>query len=154
MSEWPLFTAIKTAFAEAWCLSEHEYHVAGDEVPCVVARRVAGLERFGGNQLMDYFMVALDVARVSLRTAGYVHTHGDDFDGCSTCFDEKLGRDLDTGRQRLPLILCRQPAPDRDAPGLCLWCKHPVSVGEAKSPETVAERRERARARRDGMVPA
>ena len=124
-------TMVKEAFAEAWCLSEHEYHVAGDDVPCLTAKRVAGLAP-GGNQLMDYFMTAM--ARVSAHI-GYVHTHGDDFDGCSTCFDEKFGRDLDTGRPvgyRLGRILCRQPAPDRDAPGLCLWCKHPVSVGEWK----------------------
>lgn len=138
---------IKHAFAEAWCISEHEYHVDGDDVPCLTARRVAGLEP-GGNNLMDYFVVALDVHRVPGMPT-YVHTYGDDFDGCSTCFDEKLGRDLDTGRRRLPRILCRQPAPDHDAPGLCLWCKHPVSVGEDKwsNPEPRAERLQRLRER-------
>jgi hypothetical protein len=131
---------IKHAFAEAWCISEHEYHVGGDEVPCMTARRVAGLEP-GGNNLMDYFVVALDVHRVPGMPT-YVHTYGDDFDGCSTCWDHQID-------SKGPRVLCKQPVPDPEQPGICRWCKHAVSIGEYKwsNPESRAERLQRLRER-------
>lgn len=133
-------TLIKHAFAEAWCISEHEYHVEGDEVPCRTARRVAGIEP-GGNDLIELFFVALDVHCVQSIPI-YVHTYGDDFDGCSTCWDHQID-------SKGPRVLCKQPVPDPEHPGSCRWCKHAVSIGEDKwsNPESRAERLQRLRER-------
>lgn len=59
--------AVKRAFAEAWCSTEHEYHVAGDAQPCRVAKGVSGLDPVvSDNGLMDAFLLQLSVAGLSI----------------------------------------------------------------------------------------
>ena len=58
--------AAKRAFAEAWCATEHEYHVAGDDIPCWVAKGIAGLDPKIDNGLMDHFILMLGVAGLSI----------------------------------------------------------------------------------------
>lgn len=137
---------LKTAFAEAWCISEHEYHQPAEDVPCRTARRVAGLE-IGGSGLIENFVVALDVARF-WGVPTYVHLNGVALDGCSDCLDDQLVEEMATGQSR-PRILCRQPAPDPNDLSRCRWCAHPVGVGEDKwtDPATRGERVARLRSR-------
>lgn len=86
-----------------------------------------------------------DALAMALPVAGYVHAHGDDFDGCSTCWDNQHAEGIPDNE----IVPCCAPVPSRLVGGIggsfmswddldaamakgmtadCQNCMHPVAL--------------------------